>query len=44
MMGAFRPLQESVMSDNELTPTPHDVQFTVATRDGQPAQGLIAFT
>ena len=32
------------MSDNELTPTPHDVQFTVATRDGQPAQGLIAFT
>ena len=44
MMGAFRPLQESVMSDNELTPTPHDVQFTVATRDGQPVQGLIAFT
>ena len=44
MMGAFRPLQKSVMSDNELTPTPHDVQFTVATRDGQPAQGLIAFT
>ena len=44
MMGAFRPLQESVMSDNELPPTPHDVQFTVATRDGQPAQGLIAFT
>ena len=44
MMGAFRPLQESVMSDNELTPTPHDVQFTVATRDGQPAQGLITFT
>ena len=44
MMGAFRPLQESVMSDNELTPTPHDVQFTVATRDGQPTQGLIAFT
>ena len=32
------------MSDNELTTTPHDVQFTVATRDGQPAQGLIAFT
>lgn len=32
------------MSDNELTPTPHDVQFTVATRDGQPAQGLIAVT
>ena len=32
------------MSDNELPPTPHDVQFTVATRDGQPAQGLIAFT
>ena len=32
------------MSDNELTPTPHDVQFTVATRDVQPAQGLIAFT
>ena len=44
MMGAVRPLQERVMSDNELTPTPHDVQFTVATRDGQPAQGLIAFT
>ena len=44
MMGAFRPLQESVMSDNELPPTPHDVQFTVATRDGQPAQGLIAVT
>ena len=32
------------MSDNELPPTPHDVQFTVATRDGQPAQGLIAVT
>ena len=44
MMGTFRPLQESVMSDNEPTPTPHDVQFTVATRDDQPAQGLIAVT
>ena len=32
------------MSDNELTPTPHDVQFTVATPDGQPGQGLIAVT
>ena len=32
------------MSDNELPATPHDVQFTVATRDGQPAQGLIAVT
>ena len=32
------------MSDNELPPTPHDVQFTVATRDGQPTQGLIAVT
>ena len=32
------------MSDNGLPPTPHDVQFTVATRDGQPAQGLIAVT
>lgn len=32
------------MSDNEPTPTPHDVQFTVATRDDQPAQGLIAVT
>ena len=32
------------MSDNEPTPTPRDVQFTVATRDDQPAQGLIAVT
>ncbi len=32
------------MSDNELTPTPHDVQFTIATPDGQPGQGLIAVT
>lgn len=32
------------MSDNELTPTPHDVQFTIATTDGQPGQGLIAIT
>lgn len=32
------------MSDNELTTTPHDVQFTVATRDSQPTQGLIAVT
>lgn len=32
------------MSDNELTPTPHDVQFTVTTRDSQPTQGLIAVT
>ena len=32
------------MSDNELTPTPHDVQFTIATPDGQPDQGLIAVT
>ncbi len=32
------------MSDNELTPTPHDVQFTIATTDGQPGQGLIAVT
>ena len=32
------------MSDNELTPTPHDVQFTIATHDGQPGQGLIAIT
>ena len=32
------------MSDNELTPTPHDVQFTIATPDGQPGQGLIAIT
>lgn len=30
------------MSDNELTPTPHDVQFTITTPDGQPGQGLIA--
>ena len=32
------------MSDNELTPTPHDVQFTIATSDEQPGQGLIAIT
>jgi len=32
------------MSDNELAPTPHDVQFTIATPDGQPDQGLIAVT
>lgn len=32
------------MSDNELTPTPHDVQFTIATTDEQPGQGLIAIT
>mgnify|MGYP000906666639 FL=1 len=32
------------MSDNELTPTPHEVQFTIATTDGQPGQGLIAIT
>ena len=32
------------MSDNDLTPTPHDVQFTIATTDGQPGQGLIAIT
>lgn len=32
------------MSDNELTPTPHDVQFTITTSDGQPSQGLIAIT
>ena len=44
MMGAFQPAQESAMSDNELMTTPHDVQFTVATRDSQPTQGLIAVT
>ena len=27
------------MSDNELAPTPHDVEFTLATPDGQPDQG-----
>ena len=32
------------MSDNELAPTPHDVEFTIATPDGQPDQGLIAVT
>ena len=32
------------MSDNELAPTPHDVEFTLATPDGQPDQGLIAVT
>ena len=32
------------MSDNELTPTPHDVQFTITAPDGQPSQGLIAVT
>lgn len=30
------------MSNDELTPTPHDVQYVIATPDGQPAQGLIA--
>ena len=32
------------MSDNELPPTPHDVQFTITAPDGQPGQGLIAVT
>ena len=32
------------MSDNELAPTPHDVEFTLVTPDGQPDQGLIAVT
>ena len=32
------------MSDNELTPTPHDAQFTITTSNGQPSQGLIAIT
>ena len=32
------------MSNSELTPTPHDAQFTITTSDGQPSQGLIAIT
>ena len=32
------------MSENELTPTEHDVQYVVTTSDGQPEQGLIAIT
>ena len=32
------------MSENELTPTEHDVQYVVTTSDAQPEQGLIAIT